>query len=283
MTTLTETILDQAIDGTLDNDDYVLGTSAAGDARRFSGLLFKTAGAFSVIDPIYYTTGVVNKVKIATVTIPNNYGSGAAKISLMAKGSPDSSGVARSCTLNIHVKQQVVFGSDPYVALSVVDAIDWPVGFYYNIVSNGGPTVVDVYAEAPSTYVYIQGSALVLNGVVLLSGESLIENLPAGSVLVDPIVNYDSVNKRLTFGKSEETSESSLPYVSHGSEVLPGVTNDLMLVATSSGGGVVIQAGGVNQLMVDSDGNVMLLNAPTSPSGRPAGTLWNNSGAVNIV
>jgi hypothetical protein len=54
-------------------------------------------------------------------------------------------------------------------------------------------------------------------------------------------------------------------------------------VNVSAGGGVSIGRLGAGQVKVDSSGNVILPSLPTSCTGKPTGTVWNNSGALGAV
>ncbi|MFH0753743.1 MAG: hypothetical protein V2A70_04190, partial [Candidatus Omnitrophota bacterium] len=62
-----------------------------------------------------------------------------------------------------------------------------------------------------------------------------------------------NANAIITFGKTVATGEQNLPTISHG-KVLSGASNDLLLSATSTSGGIVLKTLGVVRAVVNASG-----------------------------
>lgn len=123
--------------------------------------------------------------KVATVSLPSQYSDAQASVLFLQRG--DGLATESFADLIFRVKQQSAFLSDPFVDITMVNSKNLaPSNFAGIIVSNAGPTVVELWMKVPQGYqqydIYPRQS--VSSGTITWqSNQGYVATLPAGTVI----------------------------------------------------------------------------------------------------
>jgi hypothetical protein len=125
-----------------------------------------------------------NFTKIATISIASQFADADFTLNTVASGSGETP--YRSSRLDVRVKQQNPFGSDPGIDINQTIMYSDVVQYGYVLVSNAGPTVVDIYAKvnAGFTTVDMFVTATDADSVVFFNEQPFVTSV-AGFVFAD--------------------------------------------------------------------------------------------------
>ena len=189
------------------NGNVGIGTTAPSAKLEVVGNIKASGDLYGTsLGQIFHTTNTSTLyagqyTKIATITITSQYQNYDGNVSIIFQGSGET--FIRSADLNIRVKQQAAFGSNPYVDLRVTNSKSIPGSWFaYKIVSNVGPTVVDIYAVPNASYTNLTGSVLLNDNSSIItwySDQSFSASI-TGAVAANNVIYENTSNNYVGIG-----------------------------------------------------------------------------------
>ena len=208
-------------------------------------------------------TYVGQYTKFLTVTLSSQYQDYTAEVTAMSAGNGTS--YNQNSRLNIRIKQQNAFGSDPFIEVFQTQLT--PVDkqrYFYSIVQNTPTTIVDFYVMNVESWnqinFFVQNDLLNGGSAAYLSAQAYVTTLPANAVefsknrlLTDsyhPLADALTTARTLTW-----TGDATGAMTFNGSA---NVTSALTLAATG------VTAGNYKSVTVDAKGRVLSGTNPTT-------------------